>query len=185
MTAIPPGLAHVHSVLNGTKRIHLAPSYHGVHGAVKPRVTLNSNEVIRQRLRDWMADNGRKKDDYAWLAELVDEDRGQIRKWVSGTTDSIPATFIAALESRGLVASRYLLTGEGSPEVIAPSEAVRRLRIIGKVAEGDVVGARELLTATPSPPTKEEAADLARASIAALGASKKPRRGQSRRPNQS
>lgn len=105
------------------------PNLRPVHDAVKPRVTRNRNEEIRDRLRARLEELGRGED-YAWVAAQTEETRTQIRKWVTGETDSFPATFAAKLDEAGVVSARYLLTGVPPREPVDPDEAVVRLEVI-------------------------------------------------------
>lgn len=94
----------------------------------------NRNDEIRARLAQRLKELGRDAD-YAWLASETDEGRGQVRKWLTGETDTFPATFAATLERVGVVSARWLLTGDGVPEVLPPDQAVVRLHVIGRLAD--------------------------------------------------
>ena len=124
-----------------------------VHDPVKPRVTRNRNAEIRARLHTRLKALGRAED-YAWIAAETGETRTQIRKWVTGETDSFPAAFAAVLEEAGIVSARYLLTGEGDARVMPPALDSVRVEIVGKVVGDQVDEAtlRNLQRALQKPP---------------------------------
>ena len=124
-------------VPNGIVRIPTAPRYHHVHGAVNTHMSLNSNAAIRDRLQRWMADE-KREGDYAWLAAHVKESRGSVRKWVSGRTGRVPASFIGALEAEGLVSARYLLTGALPVKPVSEHDLAVRLDVIGRIVSGEL-----------------------------------------------
>lgn len=71
---------------------------------------------IRARLAERLEELGHPEG-YAWLAARVNVNRGQVWKWATGDTKTFPASFAAQLEEARVVAARWLLTGEGSPEI--------------------------------------------------------------------
>lgn len=85
---------------------------------------------------------------------------GQLSRWKSG--DATPlVTSIEPLVRALRVNAHWLLTGEGSMEPPGPNEATTRLQVIGRVREGDYVGAISDLTAALNRSSGRE--DVARA----------------------
>lgn len=143
----------------------MTPRCVGVHDAVKSPMAQNSdseaarerNALIRKRLAARLEKLG-KASSYAWIGDRVGEDRRQVRKWVTGSSDTFPAAFAAQLEEAGIVSARYLLTGVGPAEPHEPETATLRLSVIGLVADGKLDDAvvRDLaarLNRPPIPPT--------------------------------
>lgn len=77
-----------------------------------------TNEEIRVRLKDRLRRLGYgERDMYARLGREVGEAPGQVRKWVTGETETFPATFAAALHLAKIADVRYLLLNDGDGEV--------------------------------------------------------------------
>lgn len=104
-------------------------------------------EAVRGRLQDLLK---RRKVSARQLAGLTGDEPKNVQRWLSNTakgkTGTIPADFIGRCETVGFSPARYILTGEGSDQVVAPEEGPLRLQAIRRIVNGEVDGAtlREL-----------------------------------------
>lgn len=70
------------------------------------------------------------------LAELTGRNVRTVQGYVSAEGRSIPADFIADCETAGFASGAWMLTGRGSPDVIEPSDALRKLSLVQAIVCG-------------------------------------------------
>lgn len=70
------------------------------------------------------------------LAAKTGHNARTVQDYLSKPGRDIPADFIAKLEDAGVASARWLLLEEGEPAVAHPELQGKRLRVIGKIAEG-------------------------------------------------
>lgn len=92
-------------------------------------------EAVRCRLQSLLDERGWSARE---LAFLTGDDEKSVQRWVYGSTKTIPADFIGRCEAKGFAAASYLLRGDGPEKTTKPKEAVVRLEVIGKIADGQV-----------------------------------------------
>lgn len=129
----------------------------------RTNVTATAPEEIRRRLVDRLAS---KRMDAKGLAKLVGRQPRTVQNYVKAKgPHAIPAEFIALCEAKGFAAARWLLLGEGAPDVAGPDQIGRRLVVVGRIIAGDFDDA---FVAPLANATTEELASLAGADVAAL-----------------
>jgi hypothetical protein len=82
--------------------------------------------AIKGRLRDAVGRSGHTLEE---IAEITGEGHRNVRNWVSGPT-RVPARFVARLSFALPVDCTWILTGEGTPDVLRPDLGTLVLKVV-------------------------------------------------------
>ena len=122
-------------------------------------------EAIRQRLLKRLDDVDISERE---LALRTGQDPRNVNRWLTGRVKSIPAEFVAQCEEIGFASARWLLLGQGVPDVGDPDVDPIRLHVMRRVLDEDLSPADLRRLARPLDEIGEERAARARAAIAGL-----------------